>query len=101
MPSEALGRRLSVVIIAVLCISVVVFAAVYGQPTTDKGLGGGCEWDPDTWQVVCEPTAGLAGAAQRPSRTPRPRQSRAATYRRRWLGAVTGGWTRHRCRPGG
>ena len=30
MPSEALGRRLSVVIIAVLCISVVVFAAVYG-----------------------------------------------------------------------
>ena len=30
MPSEALGRRLSVVTIAVLCISVVVFAAVYG-----------------------------------------------------------------------
>ena len=57
MSSEALGRRLTIVIIAVLCISVVVFAAVYGQPTTDKGLGGGCEWDPDTWQVVCEPTA--------------------------------------------
>ncbi len=45
MSSEALGRRLTVVIIAVLCISVVVFAAVYGQPTTDKDLGGGCEWD--------------------------------------------------------
>ena len=57
MSSEALGRRLTVVTIAVLCISVVVFAAVYGQPTTDKDLGGGCEWDPDTWQVVCEPTA--------------------------------------------
>lgn len=57
MSSEALGRRLTVVIIAVLCISVVVFAVVYGQPTTDKDLGGGCEWDPDTWQVVCEPTA--------------------------------------------
>ncbi len=57
MSSEALGRRLAVVMIAVLCISVVVFAVVYGQPTTDKDLGGGCEWDPDTWQVVCEPTA--------------------------------------------
>ena len=38
MSSEALGRRLTVVIIAVLCISVVVFAVVYGQPTTDKSL---------------------------------------------------------------
>ena len=77
MPSEPLGRRLTVVMIAVLCISVVVFAAVYGQPTTGKGPGGGCEWDPDTWQIVCEPTPTPVPPTEVPTRqTPPP----TATY---------------------